>query len=170
MTVILNELNRSYIIDSLTQPLPLRHYWTFSGQALDFMLSEIMYIEETVGPTITLLVDGAEVKIPGAWNILVVDTETYTVDAVPVTTCGAFEHQAFIFSPTDGKLITAAVRVMNWEPNASCIYPAIEKANALVHAITPGTSHGKSTPRGIIVGPNDLWRYLNGKTVGDLLT
>jgi hypothetical protein len=38
-----------------------------------------------------------------------------------------------------------------------------------VHAITPGTSHGKQVQRGVIVGPNDLWRYISGCTVGDIL-
>lgn len=167
--IILNEINRPYIIDSLTAPIVLRHHWIFSGQQLDFNLSEITYLEETTGPTVTLQVEDSEVRIPGAWSVLIVDRETYTVDAVPATACAAFEHLAFVFSPSDGKLITAPIRVINWEPKGVCIYPAVEKANALVHAITPGVSHGKITPRGVIVGPNDLWRYVGGKTVGDIL-
>lgn len=167
--IILNEANRPYIIESLTAPIPLRHHWTFSGQQLDFMLTEITYLEETMGPTITLSIDGSEVRVPGAWNVLIVDMETYTVDAVPVTACAAFEHMAFVFSPTDGKLITAPIRVMNWEQKGTCIYPAVEKGNAMIHAIAPGVSHGKSTPRGVIVGPNDLHRWTGGKTVGDIL-
>lgn len=169
--IILSEINRPYIIDSLTAPLPQgsRFHWTFSGQQLDFTLSEITYLEETLGPTITLLIADSEVKVPGSWNILIVDRETYTVDAVPVTACAAFAHEAFVFSPDDGKLITSQIRVVNWEPKGACIYPAVEKANAVVHAITPGVSHGKTVPRGVVVGPNDLWRYVGGKTVGDIL-
>jgi hypothetical protein len=167
--IILNSLNRPYITDSLTAPIPLRHHWIFSGQALDFMMSEITYLEETVGPTVTLLIEDCEVKVPGSWNILIVDRETYTIDAVPVTACAAFEHQAFVFSPTDSKLITAPIRVVGWEPKATCIYPAVEKANGLVHAITAGISNGKSTSRGVIISPADLWRYISGKTVGDVL-
>lgn len=168
--IILNETNRPYIIESLTQPLPLRHHWIFNAQLLDFMLNEIMYLEETVGPTVTLSVGGSEVRVPGAWNVLIVDMETYTVDAVPVTACAAFEHKAMVFSPNDSKLITESIRVTSWEPKGSCIYPALEKAQALIHAITPGVSHGKITPRGIIVGPADLWRWVGGKTVGDILS
>lgn len=167
--IILNEVNKPYIIESLTQPLPLRHHWIFNAQQLDFQLNEITYLEETIGPTVTLMIGDTEVKVPGAWNVLIVDMETYTVDAVPVTACAAFEHQAFVFSPTDSKLITASIRVTAWEPKGSCIYPAMDKAQALIHAITPGISHGKSTPRGVIVGPSDLWRWVGGKTVGDIL-
>ena len=169
--IILSEINRPYVIDSLTAPLPQgsRFHWTFSAQQLDFKLTEITYLEETLGPTVTLLIEDSEVKVPGAWNILIVDRETYTVDAVPVTACASFAHEAFVFSPEDGKLITAPIRVANWEQKGSCIYPAVEKASAVVHAISPGKMHGKTTSRGVVVGPNDLWRYLGGKTVGDIL-
>jgi hypothetical protein len=167
--IILNEISRPYILDSLTQPLPLRHHWIFNAQALDFMLNEITYLEETLGPTITLQIADSEVKIPGAWSILIVDMETYTVDAVPATACAAFEHQAFVFSPSDGKLITSPIRVTNFEPKAACIYPAVDKAHALIHAISPGVLHGKTIPRGVVVCPTDLWRYVGGKTVGDIL-
>lgn len=169
--VILSEINRPYVIDSLTAPLPQgsRFHWAFSAQQLDFTLNEITYLEETLGPTITLMIDGSEVRVPGAWNILIVDRETYTIDAVPVTACASFAHEAFVFSPEDGKLITAPIRVSNWEPKGSCIYPAIEKANALVHAISPGKKHGKEVTRGVIVGPYDLWRWIGNKTVGDIL-
>lgn len=166
---ILNELNRPYIIDSLTQPLVLRHHWVFNAQQLDFTLNEINYLEETQGPTITLLIAGSEVRVPGAWNILIVERETFTIDAVPVTSCIAFEHLAFVFSPSDQKLITEPIRVIGCEQKGTCIYPAVEKATSLVHAITEGISHGKTVQRGVIVGPNDLWRYINGATVGDIL-
>jgi len=168
--IILNEISKPYIIDSITAPIVLRHHWIFSGQQLDFTLNEVQYLEETTGPTITLQIEDSEVRVPGAWNVLIVDRETYTVDAVPVTACAAFEHLAFVFSPDDSKLITAPIRVINWEPKGICIYPAVDKANALVHAISPGVTHGKAVPRGVVVGPSDLHRYLSGKVVGDILT
>lgn len=167
--IIINELNRPYIIDSLTQPLPLKHHWILSGQQMDFMLSEITYLEEAQGPTITLVVADSEVIVPASWNILIVDKETYTIDSVPVTSCASFSQQAFVFSPDDSKLITESVRVGAWVEKATCVYPAIEKSQGLVHAITPGSSHGRPVQRGVIVGPNDLYRYVSGKTVGDLL-
>lgn len=169
--IVLAETNRPYILDSLTQPLPngARYHWTFSGQQLDFTLTEITYLEETVGPTMTLLIDGSEVKIPGSWNILIVDRETYTIDAVPVTACASFAHEAFIFSPEDCKLMTAPIQVIGWEPKGTCIYPAVEKGSALIHAISPGKQQLKVVSRGVIVGPNDLWRHIGRKTVGDIL-
>lgn len=169
--IILSETNRPYIVESLTQPLPqgARFHWVFSAQQRDFTLSEIAYLEETAGPTITLQIEESEIKVPGSWNILIVDRETYTIDVVPVTSCASFAHEAFVFSPDDGKLITAPIKVINWEASDSCIYPAIEKACSLVHAISPGKSHGEITQRGVVIGPNDLWRHIGGCTVGDVL-
>ena len=133
------------------------------------MLNEITYLEETVGPTVTLQIADAEVCVPGAWNVLIVDMETYTIDAVPVTACAAFEHQAFIFSPDDSKLITSPIKVVNFQQKESCIYPALERAQALVHAVSPGVSHGKTISRGVLLSPGDLWRWIGGKTIGDVL-
>lgn len=169
--LILSETNRPYVIESLTQPLPqgARYHWVFSAPQLDFTLSEISYLEECTGPTITLNVDGAEVKVPGGWSILVVDRETYTIDAIPVTACASFEHEAFIFSPDDGKLITIPIKVSGWEQKECCVYPAADKGTGIVHAISPGKNGDKITARGVILCPTDLWRHIGGKTVGDIL-
>ena len=167
--IILNELHRPYVIDSLTQPLPLKYFWVFNAQVLDFMLSDISYIEEAVGPVVNLIVAGVKVPVPANWHVLVVDRETYTVDSIPVTSCAAFSHEAFVFSPDDGKLITEKVRADSWEPKVQIAYPSLEKAHAIIHTITPGTVHGKQVNRGIILSPVDLHRYVSNKTVGDIL-
>jgi hypothetical protein len=149
--------------------LPLHHCWVFNAQLLDFILAEIKYLEETIGPTVTLHVGGHEVCVPGSWNILVLDKETYSVDTIPVASCSAFEHDALIFSPQSAKPITLPVRAIKLEPEGSCIYPSVSKAQALVHTISSGISHGKEIVQGIILSPNDLWRWIGGKTIGDIL-
>ena len=169
MSIVINEINKPYLIDSLTQPLPLRHHWIFDGHFLDFTLSEINYLEETVGPTITILVAECEIKVPGAWNILIVDRETSTVDVVPISKCAAMEYLAFVFSPEDGKLITEPIEVIDWTEKDSCIFPAVSTGAAVVHAIAPGVLHGKQINRGIVLSPHDLWRWIGGKTIGDIL-
>lgn len=169
MSIVINEINKPYLIDSLTQPLPLRHHWIFDGHFLDFTLSEINYLEETVGPTITILVAECEIKVPGAWNILIVDRETSTVDVVPISKCAAMEYLAFVFSPEDGKLITEPIKVIDWAEKDSCIFPAVGTGAAVVHAIAPGVLHGKQINRGIVLSPHDLWRWIGGKTIGDIL-
>lgn len=167
--IVLNELNRPYVIDSLTQPLVLRHHWAFDAHMMDFCLKEIQHLEETMGPTISLMIADCLVEVPGSWNIVIVDYETYTVDAIPVTACAAFDHRALVFSPNDSKLISEPVRVVQWNPKSTSVYPAVEKATGIVHAITPGLSHGEMIPRGVLLSPHDLYRWIGGKTVGDLL-
>jgi len=169
--IILSELNKPYSITSLTQPLPegSRYYWIFNAVLLDFLQNNITHIEETTGPTITLLIDGTELKVPGSWHILVLNKETYTVDTVPVTACAAFNHDAFVFSPNDSKLMTAKVSAIDFNELQSCQYPALNKGIALVHCISPCASHNKEIQRGVIIGPHELYKHLNGCTVGDIL-
>jgi hypothetical protein len=81
-----------------------------------------------------------------------------------------FDHDVMVFSPTDAKLQTLKAKILNFEAKGSSIYPSMDKAHALIYGIAPTISHGKSTPRGVIVGPSDLHRYINRKTVGDILS
>jgi hypothetical protein len=168
MFVYLSEINRPHAIESLSTPLVMRHHWVFDAKLLDFTLVPIEYLEETTGPTITLAVGGAPVRVPGGWSIVVVDRETYTVDAVPVTACAAFEHDALVFGPEDGKPSTAPARVDGWEPRGTVVCPAVDRGRTLVHAIGPAAMHGRQVHRGVLVGPHDVWRHIQGKTVGDL--
>ncbi len=170
--ITLSEINKLYMLDSLTAPLPegSRYHWIFNGQQLDFMLNEIEYLEEHVGPTLTLIIEGCEVRVPSSWHIMIVDRETYTVDMVPVNLAAVFDHDVMLFSPSDSKLQTAKAKIHEFEQKASSIYPSMDKAHALVYGIAPGISHMKTIPRGVIVGPSDLHRYINRKTVGDILT
>jgi len=169
MSVILNELNRAYLIDSLTQPLPLRHHWIFDAHILDFMLSEINYLEDITGPTVSLLIAECEVRVPASWNILIVDRETSTVDMVPVSKCAAMDYLAFVFSPDDGKLITESIRIVDWNQKGTCIFPSVGTGTAVAHTIAPGFFHGKEIQRAVLVSPHDLWRWIGGKTIGDIL-
>jgi hypothetical protein len=169
MSIVINEINKPYLIDSLTQPLPLRHHWIFDAHFLDFTLAEINFLDETVGPTISLRIAECEIKVPSGWNILIVDRETSTVDVVPVSKCAAMEYLAFVFSPEDGKLITEPIKVIDWAEKDACIFPAVATGPAVIHSIAPGVLHGKTINRGIILSPHDLWRWIGGKTIGDIL-
>jgi hypothetical protein len=167
--ITLSEANHPYVIDSITTPLVLRNHWFFNAKEMDFFLQEVGYLEEFVGPTMKLLVGIDEIEVPASWTIMMVDRETYTVDMVPVTAAGAFEHDVFVFSPSDSKLITEKVRVIDYNPQGIFVYPSLERTQAVIHAIGPGQLHGKEISRGVLISPNDLWRHISGSTVGDIL-
>jgi len=167
---ILSEVNRPYMIDSFTAPMGVSHFWTLSGHALDFKLEPATYLEEIVGQTIRIRVQNLDIDLPASWNILIVDKETSTIDMVPIAHCASFDQDVFLFSPEDGKLKTGKAKVIEYKKKAPCIAPEIPKGSAMVHPTGPELIHGRSVFYGIVVGPHDLYRWIGGKAVGDILT
>jgi hypothetical protein len=137
---------------------------------LDFKLEPFIYIEETTGPTITVSVQNMEIDLPSSWQVLVVDEETYMIDCIPVAHCASFDHSVFLFSPQDGKMATAHMRIVNFSQQASCIHPSVPKGSALVIPTGPELLHGTPVFYGIVCGPYDLHRWIEGRTVGEILT
>lgn len=166
---ILSEINRPYLLDSFTAPLGVSHFWTFSGHMLDFKLEETKYLEEIVGKTIRIRVQNLEIDLPASWQIMIVDTETYTIDVVPIAHCATFDQNVLLFSPDDSKLKMGKVTVLDFKDRGVCIAPEIPKGSALIHPTGPELNHGRSCFYGIVVGPHDLNRWINGLTVGDIL-
>ncbi len=166
---ILSEVNRPYIIDSFTAPMGVSHFWTFSGHMLDFKLEPVQYLEEIVGKTIKIRAQNLDIEVPASWNILVVDTETYSIDMVPIAQCASFEQNVFLFSPDDGKMKIGKVQVLDFQVQGKCIAPEIPKGSAMIHPTGPEMLHGKPIFYGIVMGPHDLYRWIGGLTVGDIL-
>lgn len=166
---ILSEVSRPYILDSLTAPIGVSHFWTFSGHMMDFKLEEFQYMEETIGPTVRIRVQNLEMDIPTSWHVLAVDKETYTIDSIPVAACATFDHNILLFSPDDSKLVTTNMVVSDFEPKRSVFHPMVPKGSAMIHPTGPEISHGRSIFYGIVVGPFDLHRWISGRTVGDIL-
>lgn len=167
---ILAETQKPYIVESLSAPIGVSHYWTFSGHMLDFKLEPFTYIEETTGPTVRVVAQNLEMDLPASWQVLVVDQETYTIDCIPVAHCASFDHSVFLFSPHDGKMATTQMRVVDFRQQASCIHPAVPKGSALVVPTGPELLHGQRVFYGIVCGPYDLARWIGGRTVGEILT
>lgn len=167
---ILAETQKPYVIEALSSPIGITHFWTFSAHMLDFKMEPITYIEETTGPTVKVQVQNIEIDLPASWQVMVVDRETFTVDCVPVANCASFEHQALLFSPYDSKVNTTALRIVDFNPRAACIHPAVPKGSALVVPTSVELLHQKQIFYGIVCGPYDLHRWIDGKTIGDILT
>jgi len=166
---LLSEVSRPYIVDSITSPMGVTHFWTFSGHMMDFKLEALEYLEETIGPTMKIRVQNLEIEMPTSWSLVAVDKETYTIDTIPVTACATFEHDILLFSPDDSKLVTTKLNVVDFKEKASCIHPMIPKGSAMIHPTGPERSHGRDIFYGIVCGPHDLVRFIGGRTVGDIL-
>lgn len=166
---IMTEVGRPLMIDSLTAPLAVSHYWTLSGQMMDFKLEAMDYLEETTGPTISVRIHGMEMDLPVSWNVVAVDRETSTIDSIPLTACATFQHEIMLFSPSDCKLVTANMQILDYHPKRACIHPMIPKGAMMIHPTSMQDKLGKPVLYGIICGPADLHRFIGGKTIGDIL-
>lgn len=167
--LILHEASRPYSITSLTDPLAVTHFWSFSGHMLDFKLEQLDYLEETTGPTLKIKVADQILEIPVSWNLIAVDRETYTIDTIPVTSCATHEQDILLFSPLDTKLVTAKVQVVDYIEAGTVIHPMIPKGSALVHPLFEAKYHQRMTYYNLVAGPYDLHRYIGGRTVGEIL-
>lgn len=167
---ILNEINRAFDIDSMTNPIVFSHFWSFSGHAMDFMLEPLTYLEETTGVTVTLEVNSRRFEVPATWNVVVVDKETSMVESVPVPTLIAYDHDILLFSPSDSKPNTTRAKALLMDKKRTVAHPSIPKGSALICPTMTQQHRGEATYYGIICGPHDLHRYLSGRTLGDLLT
>ena len=167
--LFLSDLNKPYIVDSLNQPMVIKHHWIFSAHMLDFKLANISYLEESSGPVVKLKINDYAFFVPATWNILVVDDDTYQIDTIPVTSCSNARYHAFAMSPTDSKMRMFEITIDDFEPKMSLVHPMIQRATAICHPIGTAIDRQKETDVCAIVGPFDLHKWLNNKTIGDIL-
>ena len=169
---VLPDYNKPYIIDSLTAPLVIKYNWIFNGPAVDFMLSQITYLEETTGAAVKVRINNTEFWVPATWNILVTDRETYQLDTVSIQSCANIKHLAFSFSPDEMKLRTLDVMVVDYVDEMSLVHPMINKGTALVHPVGPAPTlqHGKQLQLSVVIGPHDLYKHLQNKVIGDIFS
>lgn len=168
---VLPDYNKPYLIESISSPIVIKHCWMFSGSACDFMLEPIKYLEETSSPMLKVRINNTEFLVPADWNILVTDRETYQLDTVPIQSCASVKHEAFAFVAEELKLRTLEVMVLDFQAESTCVvHPMINKGTALVHPVGPSYGTGKQVQLSVIIGPHDLHKHLNGKTVGDLFS
>lgn len=166
---ILSEVHRPYRLDSFSESLSITHFWSFSAHMLDFKLSSLEYLEETVGGTVKVQIDNTTVDIPASWHIMIVDKETYMIDMIPITKCASFDTDVFLFSPEDGKLATGKIKILEYNQKGTCFAPEIQKATAMVQSAGQRLFHGRMIHYGAVIGPYDLHRWIGNLTVGDIL-
>lgn len=168
--LFLSDLNKAHIVDSLNQPMVIKHHWIFSAHLLDFTLANISYLEESSGPAVKLMINNFSFLVPSSWNILVVDNDTYQIDTIPVTSCANARYHAFGMSPTDSKMRLFEIVIEDFEPKVSLVHPMIQRATAICHPIGTTLDRGRDTEVCAVIGPFDLHKWVNNKTIGDILS
>lgn len=165
----LPDFNRPYLIESLTSPILIKHCWMFSGPLCDFLLSPLQYLEETTGPAYKVRSNNFDFWIPSSWSVLATDRETYQLDTVDMQACATVVHEAVCFVPEEMKLTTSKIHIIDYVDEINIVHPMISRGMSLVHPIGPNLNNPK-VHLSIVIGPNDLYKNLEGKLVGDLFS
>ena len=169
--LVLPDHNSPYLIDSLTSPVIIKYHWIFNAPQTDFMLQQLSYLEETTGAAVKLRVNNSDFWVPSTWSILVTDRETYQLDTVNVAACASTEHLAFSFSTGEMNLRTLDIRVVDYAESMPLVHPMINKGCALVHPVGPSPlTNGKHLQLNVVIGPHDLYKHLQNKVVGDVMS
>ena len=168
--LLLTDFGKIYSIDTLTDPVVVKYNWVFNGPQLDFFTSPLLYLEETTGAALKIRVNGSEFWVPATWYILVTDRETYQIDTVTIQSCATNNHLAFNFTPEELRLRTLDITVIDYSDHMALVHPMIAKGTALVHPVGPTNASGKEIQLSIVIGPHDLYKYMNSKVVGDIFS
>jgi hypothetical protein len=166
--LIITEYNHPYIIADLTAPIVPKFNWIFSTELMDFVLSPIMYLEETTGPALKVMINKYAFDIPASWNIMVVDEETMMTDTIPIADCSTKSYKAFLFCPTSMNLFLDDIKFVDFVPHISLCHTSIPKNSMICHPVGPNDNK-EDQQLNCLLGPYDLWRLMQNITAKELL-
>jgi hypothetical protein len=133
---------------------------------LDILL--LYNIEENHGTAIKIEINGLEFFIPYTWHIMVSDYDTSQLDWLPIHECAIVENSAFLMNPVDNTTRLATIKVLDVVEDYYSYYPILQKTNALCHPVSKDfTQSGLEIPLCCVIGPNDLFKHISGKFIGD---
>lgn len=168
--LFLPETNKPFILESVYTPMVFKYCWMFNASLCDFQLQPINYLEETTGPAVLARINNFEFWIPKNWHILVTERETYQIDTVCITQCAAVPHEVFFFCPTETKLLSGTISIIDECSKIQVVHPMINKGTALIHPVGSSSIRvGQEKHLAVIIGPHDMAKSLTGKVVGDLI-
>jgi hypothetical protein len=129
-----------------------------------------MLLEETIGPTVNVRINGLTFDVPASWYLLVVDEETKTVDTVPITQCSSSGYSAFMIHPSEAKYSTSSVTLIDLKMKAECVHVSIPKLHMMLHPV--GSITDKQNDEKIyscLLSPQDIGKYMNNMSAMELL-
>jgi hypothetical protein len=128
---------------------------------LDYTLSPLTTLEQTICPALQVRVQGFEFIIPANWNILVFDKETSQLDTVEVSEAAGREFTALVYGPNKSMPTAGVITVVDYFQEFVNVGPSLNKHQMLCHPI--------SSDAWVNVAPSDSYsKYLKDLTIGDL--
>lgn len=160
--LILDENEKTVVIDSINTPIPSEFFWVLDLAMRDFTLAPLLVLEEVSCPTLTLVADGHAINVPANWNVLIYDGTTGDIDIVPVAWIGHKDFTAFAYGVNKTLPRPAPLRLVDYTPYATTVAPALNKHQMLCHPI--------GVDSWICLSPNDGYaKYLKNTSMGDLI-
>ena len=160
--LIFDESAEPIILDSIYTPTITEYFYVLDLEMMDFTLTPLLVLEETVYPSITLKIKGFEFILPTNWNILVYAEDTHQLDVVEIGSLAGREFTAMIYGPNKSNVTPGKITVTNYTPEFKNVSPALNKSQMLCHPIGP--------EEWVSVSPSDTYnKYLKDKIVGDLI-
>jgi hypothetical protein len=165
---ILPEYCYPYLIDSVSGPIVPKHAWFYDVTHNDFMLKPIVMLEETTGPTVTVLINGLTFTMPASWNILIVDEETKAVDTVVITQCSSSAFRAFMMHPQLNRYELAPIQLIDLDPQGVCVHLSIPRQSMILHPTGP-TKISRDFSMCCLIGPQDIGKLMENMSAQELL-
>lgn len=160
--LIFDDNAQPIIIDSINGPTPTDHFWVLDFTIMDYTLTPLVMLEETICPSMQIRIKGFEFILPANWTILVYDKETSQVDVVELSETAGREFTAFVYGPNKPYPTPSNIVVTNYFIEAKNVGPTLNKHQMLCHPIGPD--------EWINVSPADAYnKYLKDVSIGDLI-
>jgi len=159
--LILDENNDCIILDNVHSPLVSEFFWVLDLEMMDYTLTPLQVLEETICPVLTVNIQGFQFQLPTTWNILILSTETYQVDVVEISRLPGREFTAFQYGPNSHSAESSVVRVVDYSSEGVNVSPSLSKNQMLCHPVSP--------KYWINIAPSDGYnKYLKGISSGDI--
>lgn len=160
--LILNEHNSTIILEDVAAPVISDYFWVLDMTIMDYTLTPLLFLEEMVCPTMTILVNGFQFDLPASWNVLVYDPETLQLDVVSVSDLAGKELNALIYGAKSVGPLAGVVRILDYKVESKSISPSLTKNQMLCHPISP--------TKWINISPSDAYnKYLKDCIVSDII-
>lgn len=160
--LIFDETSRPVILDSIYAPVLSEHFWVLDFNMMDFTVSPLLVLEETVCPSITIRVLGFSFILPVNWNILVYAEESQQLDVVEVSQLAGKEFTALVYGPNVPYHRAGRITVTDYHTSYKNVAPSLNKHQMLCHPIDSGLW--------VNVAPADAYnKFLKNASVGDII-
>lgn len=160
--LIFNEENKPTIIDNMHGPNPSEYMYVLDLNMMDYTLAPLLVFEEIQCASVQLTIRGFSFVLPGHWQILVADDETYQLDVIEVAELPGANFKALVYGLDMSMFTLEDITLSDFYTDYNNVGPSLNKHQMLCHPISENCW--------VNVATSDSYnKYLKGKLAGDLI-